>query len=161
MIEVDDITEPCLRPYSSQHATCNMSTTVVLNMVIIISTRATRNLIGQPIVSALTTYYVSLHHQLAPRQAAKAIAMHHIKWVAVERVRLQQLPTTPIQLQATYTLDTHTMSVKDPITGGSGIGFDFSNHARNQHLGARMGGLPKGMSNMLHPSTFLLPLQAS
>jgi hypothetical protein len=39
------------------------------------------------------------------------------------------------------------MSVKDPITGGSGIGFDFSNHARNQHLGARMGGLPKGMSN--------------
>lgn len=38
------------------------------------------------------------------------------------------------------------MSVKDPITGGSGIGFDFSNHARNQHLGARMGGLPKATS---------------
>jgi hypothetical protein len=35
------------------------------------------------------------------------------------------------------------MSVKSPIEGPS-IGFDFSNYARNQHLGRQLGGLPKG-----------------
>jgi 20S proteasome subunit beta 2 len=31
----------------------------------------------------------------------------------------------------------------------SSHGFDFSNHGRNQFLGARMGGLPKGMFSWL------------
>jgi hypothetical protein len=84
-----------------------------------------------------------------PRKRLRCITSQAHKYV--ERGRLQQLSTTPIQLQATHTLHPNTMSVKDPITGGSGIGFDFSNHARNQHLGARMGGLPKGMSTILHP----------
>ncbi len=35
------------------------------------------------------------------------------------------------------------MSVKTPIEGPS-TGFDFTNYARNQFLGERFGGLPKG-----------------
>ena len=65
LIGVEDIIEPT--PLSSHPPATwiDMSTTtVVLNMVIIISTRATRNLNGHRVVSALTTYYVSLHHQL-------------------------------------------------------------------------------------------------
>jgi 20S proteasome subunit beta 2 len=34
-------------------------------------------------------------------------------------------------------------SVKMPVEGPS-IGFDFSNYARNQFLGERMNGLPRG-----------------
>ena len=47
-----------------------------------------------------------------------------------------------------------TMSLKGPVEGPS-LGFDFSNYARNQHLGQTMGGLPKGEQslNMSHCDT--------
>lgn len=44
------------------------------------------------------------------------------------------------------------MATKGPIQGPSPIGFDFSNYARNQFLGSRLGGLPKGeFLPTLHP----------
>lgn len=36
-----------------------------------------------------------------------------------------------------------TMAAKGPVEGSS-IGFDFSNYARNEFLGQRLNGLPKG-----------------
>lgn len=47
------------------------------------------------------------------------------------------------------------MSVKGPIEGPS-IGFDFSNYARNQHLGRQLGGLPKG-EHWILAATSILP----
>jgi 20S proteasome subunit beta 2 len=35
------------------------------------------------------------------------------------------------------------MAAKGPVEGSS-IGFDFSNYARNEFLGQRLNGLPKG-----------------
>jgi 20S proteasome subunit beta 2 len=35
------------------------------------------------------------------------------------------------------------MATKGPVEGSS-IGFDFSNYARNQFLGQRLNGLPRG-----------------
>lgn len=50
-----------------------------------------------------------------------------------------------ISLYSTYlTPSTSTnMATKGPVEA-PGIGFDFSNFARNQHLGRQLGGLPKG-----------------
>lgn len=63
---------------------------------------ATRNLNDHLVVSALETYYVSLHHQLAPRQAAKATITSH--QVGVERARLQTA------INYTYTSCIHSTS---------------------------------------------------
>lgn len=42
-------------------------------------------------------------------------------------------------------LSSHTiMASSAMMEGPSSIGFDFTNHGRNQFLGARLGGLPKG-----------------
>lgn len=35
------------------------------------------------------------------------------------------------------------------MEGPSSVGFDFTHHARNQFLGARLNGLPKGQSALI------------
>lgn len=52
----------------------------------------------------------------------------------------------------------HQASMAAVKTQGPDIGFDFSNYARNQHLGQRFGNLPKGASTSLSSYLAGIPL---